>query len=250
MPGLSTADGFMSVKEGVDDMIKYLANEPSVGLYFVQQHAQTSMPYLLDVKEKVVEKIHDVSLHIEDIEDSIDVVRSMTEFGYPLAEEMIKDINTSLLIVSKCQPKRGLILNATSSDQTNSSGSNAASIAFRSNLRNDGSGGYFSAVLNSAKQKAAGFRLPPINYPMKDDQLVLSPLRSPASDASAPHGAEAEELPVSGSFEIGETRTEPLVGRISNPLRDYGEFNNDREANFEAWLQESEQQYKFLKSGD
>ncbi|KAK8947989.1 hypothetical protein KSP40_PGU021324 [Platanthera guangdongensis] len=183
-------------------------------------------------KEKVVEKIHDVSLHIEDIEDSIDVVRSMTEFGYPLAEEMIKDINTSLLIESHC------------------SGSNAAAIAFRSNLRNDGSGGYFSAVLNSAKQKAAGFRLPPINYPSKDDQLVLFPLRSPASDASAPHDAEAEELPVSGSFEIGETPTEPLVGRISNPLREYGEFNNDREANFEAWLQESEQQYKFLKSGD
>lgn len=42
--------GVEAVKEGVDDMIKYLANEPSVGLYFVQQHAQASMPYLLDVK--------------------------------------------------------------------------------------------------------------------------------------------------------------------------------------------------------
>ncbi|EEC82902.1 hypothetical protein OsI_27811 [Oryza sativa Indica Group] len=31
-------------------MIKYVANEPSVGLYFVQQHAQASMPLLLDVK--------------------------------------------------------------------------------------------------------------------------------------------------------------------------------------------------------
>ena len=34
----------------MDGMIKYVANEPSVGLYFVQQHARASMPLLLDVK--------------------------------------------------------------------------------------------------------------------------------------------------------------------------------------------------------
>ncbi|KAF0900386.1 hypothetical protein E2562_031579 [Oryza meyeriana var. granulata] len=47
---LSPADGFLCVKDGVDEMIKYVANEPSVGLYFVQQHAQASIPLLLDVK--------------------------------------------------------------------------------------------------------------------------------------------------------------------------------------------------------
>lgn len=39
-----------AVKEGVDEMIKLLANEPSVGLFFVEQHARTSMPYLLGLK--------------------------------------------------------------------------------------------------------------------------------------------------------------------------------------------------------
>ncbi|KAG6531901.1 hypothetical protein ZIOFF_005736 [Zingiber officinale] len=44
-------DGFfMNVKEGVDEMIKFLANEPSMGFFFVQKHAHASMPYLLDVK--------------------------------------------------------------------------------------------------------------------------------------------------------------------------------------------------------
>lgn len=47
-PGSS--DGGCAVKDGVDGMIKYVANEPSVGLYFVQQHARASMPLLLDVK--------------------------------------------------------------------------------------------------------------------------------------------------------------------------------------------------------
>ncbi|CAL9194663.1 unnamed protein product [Musa hybrid cultivar] len=51
-----TVDGFflIAVKEGVDEMIKLLANEPSVGLFFVEQHARTSMPYLLGLKVCVV----------------------------------------------------------------------------------------------------------------------------------------------------------------------------------------------------
>ncbi|KAG0476072.1 hypothetical protein HPP92_012913 [Vanilla planifolia] len=108
MFGLSAADGFMNVKEGVDDMIKFLANEPSVGLYFVQKHTHASMPYLLDVRDKIAEKVHEVTLHTEDVEDSIDVVRSMKDFGHFLAEDMISDINKSLLIMSKSQPKKGV----------------------------------------------------------------------------------------------------------------------------------------------
>lgn len=53
------------------------------------------------------EKIHEVTLHTEDIEDSICSVRSMAEYGIPIADEMIKDINRSLHIVSASQPKRG-----------------------------------------------------------------------------------------------------------------------------------------------
>jgi len=54
-----------------------------------------------------VEKVHEVALHTEDIEDSIYVVRSMTECGLPIADGMIKDISKSLHIMSASQPKRG-----------------------------------------------------------------------------------------------------------------------------------------------
>ncbi|XP_064971258.1 uncharacterized protein LOC135616001 isoform X3 [Musa acuminata AAA Group] len=102
-------DFFLNVKEGVDEMIKLLANEPSVGLFFVEQHARTSMPYLLGLKDRVGEKIHEVTLHTEDIEDSICSVRSMTEYGTPIVEEMVKDLNKSLLVMSASQPKRKLL---------------------------------------------------------------------------------------------------------------------------------------------
>lgn len=56
-----------------------------------------------------MEKTNEVTLHTEDMEDSICAVRSINEFGLPLADDMIKDINRSLQIMSKAQPKRGYI---------------------------------------------------------------------------------------------------------------------------------------------
>jgi hypothetical protein len=56
-----------------------------------------------------VEKTHEVTLHTEDMEDSICAVRSMAEFGLPLADDMMKDINLSLQIIAKAQPKRGYV---------------------------------------------------------------------------------------------------------------------------------------------
>jgi hypothetical protein len=56
-----------------------------------------------------VEKTHEVTLHTEDMEDSICAVRSMSEFGLPLADDMMKDINLSLQIMAKAQPKRGYV---------------------------------------------------------------------------------------------------------------------------------------------
>lgn len=54
-----------------------------------------------------MEKVHEVTLHTEDIEDSIYVVRSMTECGLPIADEMMIDISKTLHIMSVSQPKRG-----------------------------------------------------------------------------------------------------------------------------------------------
>ncbi|PKU69669.1 uncharacterized protein LOC110094125 [Dendrobium catenatum] len=262
MLGLSTADGFMSVKGGVDDMIKYLANEPSMGLYFVQQHAQSSMPYLLDVKDKVMEKIHEVTLQTEDVEDSIDVVQSMTEIGYPLVEEMIKDIKTSLLIISKCQPKRGLIQMPTWGRQTESRNSNVAVAVGCSDKfghqDDEGSHSYLSAVLSSAKQRAVGFRRPPIYQSSKFDQPVQPSSQSPLeSDASTQSYADAEELPVSVSLEIHERPLNPSGSHGSQdssevlyPSEDYSKFKYEKEAKFEAWLQESDGLDKFIRPAD
>lgn len=231
MLGFSTADGFMNVKEDVDEMIKFIANEPSVGLYFVQHHAHSSMPYLLNLKNKVVEKVHEVTLHTEDIEDSICVVRSMTECGLPIVDEMIKDISKSLCIVSTSQPKRGLITPIAS---------NRSPVRIQPD--GESSGGYLSSVLNSAKQKAAGLRWPKGEHFMSS--TTLTGTEANVGAAVIPTDTEPDELPVSSSLvgeddDLATAADENLEDHdVSSLLECYDKFKFERETKLEEWLQE------------
>ncbi|KAG6483661.1 hypothetical protein ZIOFF_060313 [Zingiber officinale] len=59
--------------------------------------------------DKVRKKIHEVSLHTENMEDSICSVRSMAECGTPIADGMIEDINRSLQLMSASKLNRGCL---------------------------------------------------------------------------------------------------------------------------------------------
>lgn len=106
MHEFSTVDGFVEISECMADMIKYVANEPSVGLYFIQQHAQNAVPNVIKADKNIVEKVHETTLHTEDLEDSITAVRSMKECGFSIVNEMIGDINKSLEIMKTKKTKK------------------------------------------------------------------------------------------------------------------------------------------------
>ncbi|XP_042472332.1 uncharacterized protein LOC122054990 [Zingiber officinale] len=205
-------DGFfMNVKEGVDEMIKFLANEPSMGFFFVQKHAHASMPYLLDVKDKVDGKIREVTLHTEDLKDSVCSVESIKEFGIPIVEEMIKDINKSLLILSTSQPKRGLIRKTNEQD----------AFAPGGDQHGGSSRSYFSSFFSSTRQKAAALGQPQPYTMSKDDRKKHQSLAitSPEGDLLQETVPLFEDLSVQ-SFE----------------LRDYDRFKNDQQVKYEEWL--------------
>ncbi|KAL6659011.1 hypothetical protein ACP70R_003051 [Stipagrostis hirtigluma subsp. patula] len=243
---LSPADGFLHVKEGVDEMIKYVANEPSVGLYFVQQHARASMPILLDVKDKVVEKTHEVTLHTEDMEDSICAVRSMAEFGLPLADDMIKDINRSLQIMSKAQPKRGLIQNPSWGFQ---SGKSPGTWDELGTTNGGSSRNYLSSMFNTAKQKASSLRWPQPDFAPKDDgsensSSSAAPESSQAGGQgpSTPSDTERDELPVSSQLSDGTNANQRVTGTdISKTVETYNKFKEEQERKLQEWLRESEE---------
>ncbi|KAJ4974552.1 hypothetical protein NE237_007726 [Protea cynaroides] len=243
MHGFSIVDGFINVNEGLAEMIKYVANEPSVGLFYVQQHTQNAVPNLLNVKDKVGEKCRETALHTDDLEDSITMLKSMKECGLPLTNEMVRDIKKSLLIMSSSQPQRGLSHNQKSGFEIGKTSSWGAVAydrnAFGVQRDEETHGNYLTAVLKSAKQRAMGLRWPELNSKQQRE----------------PEGQETDELPLSSQIvdeQLDEDATVAgsLAGSdLSSVLENYDDFRAKREVKLEEWLEEPEDQNECIKAG-
>ncbi|KAM1053567.1 hypothetical protein ACFX13_001104 [Malus domestica] len=245
MHEFSTTDGFMEITEGLGEMISNVANEPSVGLFYIQQHVQNAAPNLVSLRSNVVEKARQTALHTEDSEDSIATVRSMKECGVPVADEMIKDIKKSLALMSTKKPKRGVIHKQTSGFQMGrtSSWKPTSWVRNPSDAQQDTERGYFSTVIKSARQKASGFK-----WPQRDpEELTQTYYSNPslsvasASTSSSMPDVEAEELPLSSPV-ADEPQEEQADESLSTPhllpmAENYDEFKADRENKLKEWLE-------------
>lgn len=83
------------VHETLTEVLKHVANEPSVGLYFVQQHVHKAVPALLTLKSQLVESIVDAELATADAKDALGSVRTMKECGPTVIEHMIKTLQSA-----------------------------------------------------------------------------------------------------------------------------------------------------------
>ncbi|KAK7391400.1 hypothetical protein VNO78_19816 [Psophocarpus tetragonolobus] len=246
MHEFSIVDGFVEISECMAEMTKYVANEPSVGLFFIQHHAQNAVPNVIKVKKNVVEKSHETTLHTEDLEDSVSMVQSMKECGFPIADKMIGEIKKSLITMATKQPKRGLIRPESSSHSERASFlGNTALDALEGNEKR---GSYFSNVLKSAKQKASSFKWRQLDTRGSIDSMDEKPQMYPnlplsvstANITSSFLAAEMDELPVSSQVE-DETQPEPTdvsdnsINLLSLSER-YDDFKANKEAKLEQWL--------------
>lgn len=244
---LSIADGFVEINESLGDMIKYVANEPSVGLYYIQQHAQNAVPNVIRLKNNIIEKSHEVSLHTDDLEDSIAITKSMKDCGFPIIDKMIRDIKTSLTIMSTKQPLRGVVQHWNSSYQMGTgvgSGSSSWGNWARSavSLQNDGErgGSYFSNVLKSAKKKAGNLKWRQLD--LKEQRETVGggdlsnygdPRLLPSVSNSSTQPDEADELPALGNLHgTIDGEQQPVIPASV----DYDKFKADRGARLEEWL--------------
>ncbi|XP_057979210.1 uncharacterized protein LOC131165422 [Malania oleifera] len=255
MHGFSTVDGFVEITESLAEMIKYVANEPSVGLFYVQQHAQNQVPNLINLRNNVIEQSRETTLHTEDLEDSITMVTSMNKCGLPIADEMIKDIRNSLGIMSTKQPKRGLIQNTSSGLLIGRTSSWGPTTWGRNSAHGqqdvERTGNYFSSVFKSAKQKASNFRWPQFDTKepreTKGEKSMLYPnaplsVVAAGTDPALPH-IETDELPLSS--QIADALPEVPVGRnlsshnLLSETENYEDFRADKEAKLKEWLDET-----------
>lgn len=253
MHGFSTVDGFVEIAESSAEMIKYIANEPSTGLFYIQQHTKNAVPNVINLKNSVVDKSHETTLHTEDSEDSIAMLRSMKECGFPIADEMIRDIRKSLAIMSTKQPRRGLIHNTSGMQQQQPGrmstwrsatwGRRAIGAPF-----NDDSGGYISTVFKSAREKASNFKWPQLD--IKEDladvevdklqpQSIQPPVASTTSSSSQPD-MDNEELPLSSQVNDESQQDDRVDECLNTDLLsvsdNFDDFRADKEAKLEEWL--------------
>ncbi|XP_073037183.1 uncharacterized protein [Primulina eburnea] len=241
MQEFSVVDGFLEVTEGLTDMIKYVANEPSVGLFYVQKHIQNAAPNLVNLKNNVVEKSRETVLHTEDLEDSMAMMRSMKECGFPAAEEMIGEIKKSLSIMANKQPRKGLLSNSGSGyiGRTRSwSPATLGSNAMFPHPDDEKNGGYLSGVFKSAKQKVTNLKWPQVES--KDS------MKSEDTSPNAKEGhltvpeAEGEDLLSNqdGKQLQEESQLSTSLSHLAllSLCENYDEFKADREAKLEEWL--------------
>lgn len=260
MHEFSTVDGFVEITESLADMIKFIANEPSVGLYYIQQHTQKAAPNLVNLKNNIEEKSREMALHTEDAEDSITVIGSMKECGLPIAKEMIKDLRHTLAVISKKQPKKGLISGPSSSFPVGITTSWSPSTWARntgSEEDDERTAGYLSNVFKSAKQKASNFKWPQLetgeSQPAKsepsssdkDESSVTHPndmlFAADASSSSSLGRANSEDLTLS-SQTADALQQEQVPKSMSHDQllslsENFDEFKADKEAKLEEWLE-------------
>lgn len=173
----STVDGFVEITESLMDMIKFIANEPSAGLFYVQQHTHTAVPNLINLTSKIEGKSREVTLQTADSEDSIVMVRSMKECGFSIANEMMKNLRHSLAVVSEKQLRNGSIRRPSSSFRIGRTISwNPATWGRKTGPEQDveRNDDYISNVFKSAKEKASSFKWPQMDSieskPSKNDE--------------------------------------------------------------------------------
>lgn len=269
MNGFSTVDGFVEITESFGEMIKYVANEPSVGLFYVQQHAQNAVPNLVALNNNVTEKSRITTLHAQDLDDSVTVVRSMKEHGLPIAGDMIKDIKSSLLLMSSKQPQTpssGLMTGRRGSWGPSAWGQTAVNVSHD----NEKSSSYLSTVFKSAKQKASKLKWPQLDsieavqktngrplprppdlaeaiepWQRKEEMPFFSPplTETVAAAAVSPEvEVEFEELPPSSEILDAQQEHIPYDGiawkcKVSPELENYDVFRANKEAKLKMWLE-------------
>ncbi|GAU34326.1 hypothetical protein TSUD_20330 [Trifolium subterraneum] len=243
MRGFSAVDGFVEISECLAEMIKYVANEPSVGLFFIQQHTQNAVPNVIKLKKNVIEKSHETSLHTQDLDDSVAMVKSMKECGFPIVDEMIGDIKKTLATITSKTPK-GVLLRrqSTSNFQTERTSfwrnSSVGPQEGSEKRRN-----YFSSVFMFSKVKESSLKWSQLDSTGSMDPNVPLSVTYASSNCASSQGTEVDERTLPSQIEDESQPEQSDTSDIENKLllvtEKYDDFKASKQAKLEEWLEGS-----------
>ncbi|KAK4343664.1 hypothetical protein RND71_036758 [Anisodus tanguticus] len=226
MPEFSAVDGFAEITESLAEMIKLIANEPSMGLFYIQQHTQSAVSNLINLKNNIEEKSREVTLHAEDSEDSITVIRSMKDTGASIANEMIQNLRHSLAVLLKKQPKKGLIRRQPGSTfrigRTSSWSPATWGLSTGPQLDGEMANSYLSNVYRSAKEKANA---------LSAAEAGFSLWVSEANDEELPLSS-----PTNNELQVMQMNKSMSPDQLHPSSENYEQVMADKEAKLEGWL--------------
>eukprot|EP00249_Psilotum_nudum_P005882 c19302_g1_i2 orf=573-1784(+) len=107
MPQHEIVEALEEVHEALTETIKQVANEPSIGLYFVQQHVHKAVPALLVLKTEVLDMTADAELCAANAKDALNTIKTMKDCGPPLIHQMINTINSASSLMPTLHQSRG-----------------------------------------------------------------------------------------------------------------------------------------------
>ncbi|KAL3688227.1 hypothetical protein R1sor_014536 [Riccia sorocarpa] len=93
---VQTESSLREVHDTITEMMQQLANEPSVGLYFVQQHVHKAVPAMVQLKTQIVDATQKAEYVTQDVKEARNAVRTIKECGPPVIERMIKTLDGTL----------------------------------------------------------------------------------------------------------------------------------------------------------
>ncbi|XP_074358799.1 uncharacterized protein LOC141698086 isoform X4 [Apium graveolens] len=222
MDDFSPVDGFVEIAECLAEMMKYLANEPSVGLFYIQQHTQNTAPNLVDLKNNARGKSHELSLQTEDSDESVTM-----------------------------EPRRGLINYSSPRFQLG----RTSSWGLRPWMRkadtppqySKSTNSYFTTVFKLAHEKADNLNLLEFDSSKLSQETgeklpsYLNPALLDADATTSSTEIEVEELPVSCQIaeelhDESQTNANLTSGQVSFKSDTFDAFKTEREAKLEEWL--------------
>lgn len=238
MHGFSAVDGFVEISNCLAEMIKYVANEPSAGLFFIQQHTQNAVPKVIKLKNNVIDKSRETTLHKQDLEDSVEMVRSMKESGFPIAAEMIGDIKKSLVAMTTKQTKGELLHQSASNFQTERANSAVYSLE-GSEIK----GNSFSSVFKFSRPNTINLKWPQLGSmgsvsSNAEQPLLYRSVSLPDTSANTTSFTQADKQPVSGQVE-DESQSGPsdIGDKLLSISEKYDDFKASKQAKLEEWLE-------------
>eukprot|EP00271_Cylindrocystis_brebissonii_P017444 TRINITY_DN4547_c0_g2_i1.p1 TRINITY_DN4547_c0_g2~~TRINITY_DN4547_c0_g2_i1.p1 ORF type:complete len:592 (-),score=115.77 TRINITY_DN4547_c0_g2_i1:161-1936(-) len=83
------------VFEPVSDVVKMLANEPAIGLFYVQHHVQRGIPNAMALTGQLKEGSTLAEYAVDDVQAARAGVRTIKEVGPPLVERMLQSLENS-----------------------------------------------------------------------------------------------------------------------------------------------------------